>query len=398
MRATRLTVIAIILASAAVAAAQKKPATAEGVKLASTVHPDRGYVDDPFVFDGSGGRLALVRTDGSEFAEIEILDFGAGGKSVARIDITKVTVSPEKVVFIGDGDQLLVVSRPLAGDKATAFVIDQTGKVLRKWGPATDFAIADIGGADGLTVFDSKPAAKGGGTVYDIAVFDLETGKAVGKKRTLAADATGEVATAGITVLWWQNGYTQAVGRKKGLYDKYKDQRMNDSIGVYDVIEGTIVKDVPIADVIGRTKLEAIRANYSNQPIFVTVAEDQKSLVLINIEDAVVPVTLAEPFHKYDPKSVKQEIGRDGRIYFTLTIDPVNIEAVNRKATDPELIDLYVLDAAGGQATRLARLPKGDRPFSWHIASGRWVVLRKHKAFARGGMDLEIYELSSPAK
>jgi hypothetical protein len=216
------------------------------------------------------------------------------------------------------------------------------------------------------------------------------------KKQKLVADQDEFIKSLDLTLLYWKNGYTQLVGKKKGEYDKLKDQRMNDGEGIYDLVGNQLLRNILIQDVIEYTKLAALRAQHHNQALFVHVTEDLKGVELVTSDDKRVPVKLAEAFHMYDSTSLQSEIGRDGIVYFTLTIDPVNPEAVNRKKQDPEVIDLYRLDPTGdGKATRLARLPKGDRRFGWHHSGGTWVVLRKHKGFGRGGGELEVYSLSS---
>jgi len=386
---------AILLVSRG-AGAQKKPPQPEGVKLLAKVTPDQGFVDDVFAFDGPAGRLALVRADAAAYAELEVLDLAQGGKSLARFDLARITTSPVRIAFVLDGSKLLVTGRGAAGDKVTAFLVDLGGKVLRKWGPATDVVTARLGAeyGDAVTVFNTRSTGKG--ITYEVAAYRLDGGKAIGKKRTLAADPEGFVKAIDMTILYWQEGYTRLVGRKKGAYDKLKDQRMNDSEAVYDLLDGSVARNTPIGDIIAWTKLVKLRTERSNQPSFLIVTEDLKWVEWVTAEDKRVPLELAEPFHRYDPRSLVQEPGPDGRLYFSLTIDPVNAEAVARKVADAEIVDLYVVDPAAAKARRLARLPRADRPFAWREASGRWAVLRKHKGFDRGGTDLEIYELLTP--
>jgi hypothetical protein len=378
----------------AVASAQKKAPPPQGVTMAGSVKPDTGFLDDVFAFDGSGARLAIIRTDAASFAEIEVLQV-ADRTSVARFDVSKTTLSPVSLAFVGDGSQVLLVSRPVDADKSTAFLMDLTGKVVRKWGPGSDVVLTDVSGDPAVAVFD-KAATKKGGFTYNVAVYDLETGKPIGKKLKLQSDADGFVKSLDMTILYWKNGYTQLVGKKKGAYDRLKDQRMNDGEAIIDVVSGALLRNTLIGDVIAHTKLSALRAMYENANVFVHVPEDLKGVELVTADDKRVSVALAEQFHMYEPRSLQWELGRDGKLYFTLTIDPVNPEAVNNRRQDPELIDLYVLDPAGdGKATRLARLPSNDRRFGWHHSAGTWAVLRKHKGFGRGGGELELYTLTA---
>ena len=71
------------------------------------------------------------------------------------------------------------------------------------------------------------------------------------------------------------------------------------------------------------------------------------------------------------------------------------------RRTDPDLIDLCAIELGSGTpgpAQRLRTLPGNQRPSSWKLtAGGRLALLRKHKGFARGGTEVEIYDLDLPA-
>jgi translation elongation factor P/translation initiation factor 5A len=265
--------------------------------------------------------------------------------------------------------------------------------VVRKWGPALDVALAMVDGAEALVVFDRKPGRKGEST-YEVSAHRLDTGKAI-KKQKIVADVNGFVKKLDMQILYWMDGYTTLVGRKRGQYDKVMDQRMNDSEAVYSLLDGRFVSNQPMKDLIEWTKLVKLRTAQQNARTILHVTEDLKGLELVTAEGKRVPVEVAEKFFKYDSKSLIAEVGRDGKVYFTLTIDPVNPEALGRKVADPEIIDLYVVEATGGKAKRLARLPRNERRFAWHAARDRWAVLRKHKGIDRGGTELEIYELTA---
>jgi hypothetical protein len=385
--------LGLLLVVGGLASAQKKPAKAEGVKLLKRVVAEKGFLDDVFAFDGAGGRLALVRSDAASFAEVEVLDLDQGGRNLAKFDLSAVTTNPLRMSFVLDGFKLLVVAKDASGEKVNASLVAFDGKVVRKWGPVLDVALTTIDGAEAIVVFDKKPGKKGEST-YEIAAHRLETGKPVKKKQKIVADVNGFVKKLDLQILYWSDAYTMLVGRKRGQYDKFKDQRMNDSEAVYSLLEGTFVKNQPMKDLIVWTKLVKLRSERQNEKTVLHLTEDLKGLEVVTADDRRVPVELAETFFKYDSKSLLAEMGRDGRIYFTMTIDPVNPAALDRKVADPEIIDLYVVEATGGKAKRLARLPRNERRFVWHAARDRWAVLRKHKGIDRGGTELEIYDLT----
>jgi hypothetical protein len=371
-----------------------KIAKPEGVKALTTVKPQDGFVEDAFAFDGSGGRLAWVRADAAGQSEVNVIDLAQGGATLAKVDVSATTTWVTRVAFVLDGSKIAVVGRTPDELRMVGGLYDLGGKKLRDFGPATDVALAEVGGEPVAAVFDELQNDKG--KTWEITVVRLKDGKTLGKKRTFKSDADGFVKELDMRVLYFQRGYTQIIGLKKGAYDKIKDQRLNDSQGVYDVVEGRVVKNTPIQDLIGHAKLVKLRQAHQNLRRFLRVADDGRGLELVTEDDARVAVATKElSFDHYVSDSLVWSEARDGRIWFTLTVDPVNPEAVNKKKADPEHIDLYVLDGKGATARRVARIAKNDRPFVWAVAGGRWAVLRKHKGQDRGGPDLEILELTA---
>jgi hypothetical protein len=369
-------------------------AVAEGVKpRGAPLKADTGYYSDAFAFDGPAGRLAVVKTDGSNVAELQVVDVDHENKVLMKADLSQITTTPREVRFVMDGQHLFVVGSIL-DTSYQAWLLDWNGKVVRSWGPAQQIGFVD-GATDPLvSVFNS--ASDKGGTVYEVSVFSIATGAARGKaKLTAAADGQVTSPALDLSVLYWKNGYTQLVGRKKGGYDKKRDARMPDSEGTYDVTKGAVIKDTPIADVIGWTKLMRVRAQpqYQNHAAFVSVTEDLKNVELFTADDKRVKLPVTEPMPHYDTNSLLYEEGRDGKMYFSLTIDPYNADAVDRKSHDAELIDLYAADASG-KVTRLARIDRKGRAFVWHVVGGRLALLRKNKAVEGGGPELELYDLA----
>jgi hypothetical protein len=154
------------------------------------------------------------------------------------------------------------------------------------------------------------------------------------------------------------------------------------------------VWEKPVEDLMQDQKTLLVRKQFPNVSAFVKVADDLTKLELFTADQKAHELKLAEELVKYDPKSVQQQLALDEKsLTFSLTVDPVNILAVEKKVADIEYIDFYRADTETGQAKRLARLPAWGRPFAWRLSSGLIAVLRKHKGFDRGGPDLEVYQL-----
>jgi hypothetical protein len=388
--------IALSLCVASAAHAQvKRVANPVGVKALSTVHPDAGFVEDAYAFDGSGGRLALVRADAASLAEIEVLDLNQGGASLARFDISKATTWVTQVAFVSGGNEIFLVGKTADEARVTGFLFDLAGKQKRKFGPATDVVLTEVDGKPVVALYTQTQRKDG--VTHDIALVRLADGKPAAKKRSLKADVDGNVKALDLRVLYFKAGYTQVVGVQKGAYDKVKDQRLNDNEAIYDVADGKVIRAQPIGDLVAYSQALKLRMAHPGAGTFVVVSENGKGLDLVTADDKVERLEPSLSFDHYDPKSLQQQLGRDGKLYFTLTIDPVNPEAVNAKKADAVHVDLYVVDPSTHKPTRLARLPQNERELTWTVAGGRWAVLRKHKGYGRGGPDLELYDLAGGA-
>jgi hypothetical protein len=362
-----------------------------GVKLLSTVHPEQGFIEDAYAFDGSGGRLALVHADASSVAEVEIIDLAQAGASLARFDISAATTWVTSVAFVLDGQQVFLTGTTADEARVTGFLYDTVGKQKRKFGPATDVRLTDVAGTPAVAVYNA--VQRKDGVTHELSLFRLADGKPLAKKRVLKADVDGFVKPLDLRILYFKNGYAQLVGLKKGAYDKLKDQRLNDNEAVYDVAEGKVLRATPIGDLVAYAKLLKLRQQSPNHTSFALVGDDGRGIDVLTADDKLVRLETTLSFDHYDPKSLQQQLGRDGKLYFSLTIDPVNPAAVTAKKADPVHIDLYSFDPQSGKTERLARLPQNEREFTWAVAGGRWAVLRKHKGYGRGGPDLELYDL-----
>ncbi len=390
------TAATIVLTTVSAQAQVKRVAPPVGVKPLSTVHPEQGFVEDAYAFDGSGGRLALVRADASAYAELEIIDLAQGGASLAKFDISPATTWVTSVAFVLDGNQIFFTGKTADEARVTGFVYDLAGKQKRKFGPATDVTLTDVNGTPAVAVYNA--IARKDGVTHEVSLFRLADGKPLSKKRVLKADVDGFVKPLDLRILYFKNGYAQIVGIKKGAYDKLKDQRLNDNEALYDVNEGKVLRATPIGDLVAYSKLLKLRQLSPNRAVFAVVGDDGRGVDVLTAEDKIVRLETTLSFEHYDPKSLQQQLGRDGKLYFSLTIDPVNPPAVAAKKADPVHIDLYVFDPATSKTERLARLPQNERDFTWAVAGGRWAVLRKHKGYGRGGPDLELYDLVGGAK
>lgn len=373
-----------------------------GMTQVKTIQPTTGFIDDPFAFDGAGGRLLYVNADAGYLAELAVIDLSQGAVQLSKVDISKFTTTPTAVRFVDQG--FFVVSRASPTDKATAALLDGSGKVLRKFGPATDIALSSRDGQRVVVLYNrsEKKAGKrsraGAQITHTIEVVSLDKGRRIGKKAALVADDKGRVAKLDFRINHFEREYTRVVGIKGGTWDAKQNQRSPDHEAWYDAVTGVFEKRIEIADVMTHAYLMRARAGHQNQQEFLAVAEDLSSLDIVDHEKRQ-PIELAQPFGHYDPKSLVYQPTDDGLFVFSLTIDPVNKEAVARKRADPEYLDLYVYRSGDTKARRLARYLMDDkkkRTISWRATEEYWILVPRLIGFSRGGKELQIYRIERP--
>jgi hypothetical protein len=200
----------------------------------------------------------------------------------------------------------------------------------------------------------------------------------------------------GFKIVYWHDDFLHLCGQRKGEYDKKNDVRRPDRQMVFDVLSGKTQEEQEIGDVVEWVRAIKDRGKHPNTAAFAQFSEDLKTLELLTPDGKRRALSLERPLHKYETKSLLQQLSTEpGKIYVSLTVDPVNFEAVEHKKADPDIFDLYSVDLTAGTAQRLLTGVKADkRSLAWAAAGGRTAILRKHKGFDRGGMDLEVYDLA----
>jgi hypothetical protein len=392
---------ALVVVPAGALADKKTKLDSRGVDLLRTVAPGQGFVDDPLSFDGAGGRLIYAVSNAADRAQIFAVDMTQGGAELFSIDVSEFTATPVAMSFAADGEHLLVVSRAGEEAPATAAVFDRSGKLLRRFGPATHIAHVSYGGGEAVSTYRVERVEPRRGPAqirHTVEVFDLLRGRRVGRRTTIDTDEEGYSKRLGFAIRSWADGYTTAIGIKDGRWNRRTDQRSPNSEAWYDLPAQKFVREVTISDVIDHTRMMQILAAHPNQPSFVRIADDLTGVERMEAGKAT-EVTLSEDFARYEPKSLQHRRAADGTIFFTIQIDPVNPITLERKRQETAWIDLYELAPGATRAVRRARvLPPEGRPVRWAATSRHFAVLVGHAGFSRGGERLRLYRLKPPPR
>ncbi len=387
-------VAALAMATSSVASAKRRVKLVN-VKLVKTIKPQLGFIDDPLVFDGAGGRLLYVNADTASLAQLRVIDLTQGGAQLNTIDISKFTTTPERVHFVFGDQGYFVVTKPDAAGLRRAAVFNATGKLERTFGPATDVRLTRYVGKDVVVLF-SQVAKRNKGkaqmTHYTVELRNLKTGKRSGRANTLVADSTGAVKKLDFRIAYWLHDYTMVVGVKGGTWDRKEDQRSPDVEAWYDIPSRTFSKRTEITNPMAHVRAMSLLGKHSNESMFLFVERNLSGVSRMNA-GVRTKVTLAEPFHHYQPKTlVSRRV--PGGVLFTLTIDPVHPDAAARRRAVPKYLDLYYLADGSAKATRKARvLLRGNRGFKWIASQTHWILIPRHVGFDRGGKELRIFAI-----
>jgi hypothetical protein len=372
------------------------PAAADELdRPAFVLKPEKGFIDDPFAIDGPSGRLALLRTDSASFALVEIVDLETG-KTRRAFAAGNPQQLFDRVLFAGGDDTgIVLVTRDSVTSRRSAQYFGADGRPLGLVGPVTDFGTTTRGGVSYLVAWDRRTAASGQ-TTYTVRQYKLEGLARVGKPRAYVINKDGTLNEPALKIVTWQDGYSQIVGERPGGFDKKKDMRQPGKAAVLDALTGSFSSEAEIGDVLGWTVASQMRRTRLNRTILPVITDEQDGIQVIDAVGHRTPLELGAPVQNYDPKSLFEQEDAAGRLlYFSLALDPLNPDALGRKKADKPYLDLYrvAMSDKGPETNRQLRVALDERPVTW-VVGGRYIVLlRKHKAFSRGGNEIEAHHL-----
>ena len=377
----RISVLATVLLTAGVALAA--PAPLQRFDAGSD-----GFIDDGYALRDDGKAVAYITTDGATAATLHLADIGGKEVKVAGAPIDALAVawlSPTRVLVVRgrDGSSTALAFTAAGADK---------GKPI---GPFDRFAFATV---DGKRAFVTYARSEKHGVEHALVAYSVDTLKPI-KKRTWREDAEGQLKQGASSVkpLWWAEGFTVLAALRAGEFDKARDMRRPDRYTRLDTFGGKVKAESEVQDVLGFTQISLIRRDRPNQPVIAHFSDDRKKLMFV---DGITQyeVALPTPLWKYDVGSLAWQTVDDKEVALSLTIDPVNPDAVNRKKADPDNIDLYLVDRQTHAPRPLMTIPGEGRRSTWQLAGNRLLLMRKDKGFDRGGVALELFDVRDDAR
>ena len=386
-----LVIVTLFSAGSGLPIAGATPATGSPAPSYWHFTPAEGYVDDAIAFDRDGKRLALLHTDASTFMRLVIVDVATKRQS-APISLGEATRIPARLVFCEAADRLLLQWSDTGANLKGIDLIDlKSGKRVRSIKGATTVAVVEHQGQPAVIWTKVKRHPSGASTT----TVELLRGKDLRplRRRTLTLKADNTLGRPALELLYWEPGRASFVGTRRGRYDRKRDVRLpSEAVRVDSLTLKELWKHTP-QDLVRWSKALQLRQQHRGQFSFVHVDEALTHLSLIGRDNGLTEIRTPVPWGLYEHRSLKQDESYAGaKLWFSLTIDPVNAEAVKRKKADVERMDLYALGASG-RALPIGRVLTQKRDFVWKVGQGHFAYLHKLRGFDRGAKTIELFPL-----
>jgi hypothetical protein len=375
--AARVLICALSLVVSFVGLSARASAGAE-MKRVGSVAVEEGVIHEGFAFDDGGGKLAYAATDGAGKTRLHVGP--PGGKSTAA-DLTSFTPAPERILFLG-GHWFVVFNE---GARRAA-VVGPNGRITREIGPFGDCFISSARGKVFVTATDKGDSAAG--HAIDIAAYRPD-GAPLGRKLvTIAADGT-LAGTGHLVFVAFVGGYLQALVKKPGRYDAKADVRGGTQMAVLDILTGKVGAGRAVPNIPRFLHLAEKRAEKPGLETFVRLDDDAAGLELVGPGEKVRPLALPAALSLYETASLQQQAS-GGRLFISLTVDPLNPAQVAAQKKGERVLHLYEVNVGAAKATRFGQIALGEtQAYSWAAAGTKVAVLKRTQA--SGGNELLFF-------
>jgi hypothetical protein len=348
-----------------------------------TIKPDSSvFIDDPFDLRSDGKALAWIATDGAASATLHLSEIGGADVKIERAPANAVAVrwlSPTRVLVIWRDPE----SQALYAQSFTAAGADK-----EKLGPAE---LIDVSTLEGKPVVLGYARIDSGKSVEHIFTgLHADTLKPLPRK--VLKEDKGGMVQGKFHPLWIEHDLSTLVVKREGEYDKAKDMKRPDRLARFDVFANKLKDEQEIGDLLQFVHVNADHGKHPGEDRFAHISDDHTKLLVVD-GATERDITVDRPLSMFDPESLRWQPLDGGKLAISLTVDPMNPPALKRKKADPAELVLYVVD--GKTVTKRFQLDTGDRPAAWQVVGNQIVILRKSKGFDRGGVDLELYDLTN---
>ncbi len=357
-----------------------------------------GYIDAHFAVSSNGRTLAYVHVgEGKKASYLNLYSLAGTPKRIARVNITKTTVAPVRLLFSPDSGRLVLVyetaGRALAPPRH-AVVYDLTGKAVGRIKNFHRLAFKRIKGGWQMVAY--LRVIRGQQVTHTVTLYHATTYRR-GKVARLRSKRSGEVKKPKMTIAYWTPDYTQAVTKVQGEYNRAADARDPDREKVYDVFTRKFVSDRKIDQLAEWAKIKKIRAANESMINLLRIKGSQKHPVweMLDKRNTRVKLPSTSPPLKWFsfPTFTQQPTWSDKKVLFSFTVDPQWPTIFGQKRNVAEVFHLFSLNVTSRQSKLLGTIACPKQVLGWRVGGSRLVVVRLHRYWKLGHRSIEIYRI-----
>ncbi len=376
------------------------PVQAKGGSLRrlGTISVKSGYIDSHFAVSPNGKLLAYVHVgEGKARTTLNIVSVaGAKHRRLARVDITKNTVAPVRLAFTPDSTRVFVVaemSQKTSPPPRQAWFYDRSGKQVGRIRNFNHLVFSR--GAKGWEIVAYLRRVNGQRATHQVTLYNATTLRR-GKTGRVTSNLAGMVTKPNMEIAYWNPDFRTFVAKVAGKYDRKRDVRLPDREKVYDPFTRKFISDREIGNLADWAKLKKIRQKAQNVPVLIRLTGTQKSHnfeMITRKHHRVQLPNLGPPLKRFDFKSLIQHPTYDGKVVFSLIVDPQWPTLFGDRRNVPEVFYLSRLDPKTKRSKLLGTVPSPKQVLGWSLGGRRLVVMRLHKYWGLGERHVEIYDV-----
>lgn len=358
-----------------------------------------GYIDAHFAVSPNGRTMAYVHVgEGRKASYLNLVSLVGARRRIARVNITKTTVAPVRLLFAPDSGRLALVYET-AGRALTpprhAVVYDLAGKAVGRIKNFHRLAFKRIKGGWQMVAY--LRTIRGQQVTHTVTLYSATTYRR-GKVARLLSKRSGEVTKPKMTIAYWTPDYTRVVTKVQGEYNRAADARDPDREKIYDVFTRKFDSDRKIDQLAEWAKIRKIRAANEAMINLLRITGSQKSPTweMINKRNQRVKLTATSPPLKWFNfrTFTQQPTWSDSKVLFSFTVDPQWPTLFGQKRNVDEVFHLFALNVTTRRPKLLGTIPSPKQVLAWRMGASRLVVMRLHRYWKLGHRAIEIYRVS----
>lgn len=357
-----------------------------------------GYIDAHFAISANGRTLAYVHVgEGKKATYLNLYSVVGAPRRLARVNITKTTVAPVRLLFAPDSRRLVLVYETAGralNPPRHAVVYDLAGKVVGRVKNFHRLAYKKIKGGWQLVAYLRTIR---GQQVTHTATLYSTTNYRRGKVARLRAKRSGEVTKPKMTLAYFTPDYTRVVTKVMGAYNKAADARDPDREKLYDLFTRKFVTDKKIDQLAEWARIRKIRAANEHVINLVRITGSQKNprWEMIDSKNRRLKLPPTSPPLKWFSfrTFTQQPTWSSGKVLFSFTVDPQWPTIFGQKRNVDEVFHLFKLNVSTKRSQLIGTIPSPKQVLAWRVGGKRLVVMRLHRYWRLGHQVIEIYRI-----